>query len=82
MKEYTGLGLKRIGEYDFKFPSGIVNVSIDPVTGKLSKSGTQSSFMESFVEGTEPGAEVETEEVETETDETNIYEDEDYYISQ
>ena len=75
-------GLKRVGEYDFSAPAGIVNVSINPVTGKLSKSGAQSSFMESFVEGTEPGNEDAEDEVSEEDDDSMKFVDEDYYISQ
>jgi len=81
-KAFMDLGIKRLGEYDFQTPSGIVNVSINPVTGKLSKSGGQNSFMESFVEGTEPGS-VDEETEKDEEDNTSInYVDEDYYISQ
>jgi penicillin-binding protein 1A len=81
-KAFMDLGIKRLGEYDFTAPSGIVNVSINPVTGKLSKSGGQSAFMEAFVEGTEPGSEEEeVPETEDESDSIN-YVDEDYYISQ
>ena len=81
-KEFMDHGIQRYGEFDFSIPSGIVNVSINPTTGKLSKSGGQSSFMEAFVEGTEPGAE-EEETIETEEGDDSInYVDEDYYISQ
>jgi penicillin-binding protein 1A len=81
-KAFMNLGIQRYGEHDFTAPSGIVNVSINPVTGKLSKSGGQTSFMEAFVEGTEPGNE-EEEIIETEENDDSInYVDEDYYISQ
>ena len=76
------LGIKRYGEFDFNVPAGIVNVSINPITGKLSKSGAQSSFMESFVEGTEPGNEEDTEDVVEGEDDSIKFVDEDYYISQ
>lgn len=81
-RSFMELGIKRFGEFDFPTPPGIVNVSINPVSGKLSKSGAQSSFMESFVEGTEPGNEEEIEEVTDDEDDSMKFVDEDYYISQ
>lgn len=81
-KSFMELGIKRYGEFDFNVPAGIVNVSINPITGKLSKSGAQSSFMESFVEGTEPGNEEDTEDVVEGEDDSIKFVDEDYYISQ
>ncbi|MOA38911.1 Penicillin-binding protein 2D [compost metagenome] len=38
----------------FPVPEGVVNVYIDPVTGKLANDGCPNSRMEAFVEGTEP----------------------------
>mgnify|MGYP001376130136 CR=1 FL=1 len=80
--EFMQLGIKRYGESDFPTPPGIVNVSINPVTGKLSKSGASSSYIESFVEGTEPGNEEEVEDSGDEDSSTIKFVDEDYYLSQ
>ncbi|MEX0799463.1 MAG: PBP1A family penicillin-binding protein [Bacteriovoracaceae bacterium] len=81
-KDFMELGLKKYGEYDFPTPGGIVNVAIDPKTGKLAKSNTSSSFMEAFVEGTEPGSFQEEVENNTQDLTDSFMEDEEYYISQ
>ncbi|MCO4756022.1 MAG: PBP1A family penicillin-binding protein, partial [Bacteriovoracaceae bacterium] len=81
-KNYMELGIKKYGEHDFPIPSGIVNVAIDPETGKLAKSNTSNSFMEAFVEGTEPGSESEKFEKPSEDFSDSFLEDEEYYISQ
>ena len=81
-KEFMRLGLKRYGEYDFSIPSGILNVAIDKESGKPVKSMGSGVLMESFVEGTEPGKEVEETETESQDISDTILEDEDYYISQ
>ncbi len=81
-KNYMELGIKKYGESDFPIPSGIVNVAINPETGKLAGSGSTNSFMEAFVEGTEPGAESDTFEEPSEDFADSFLEDEEYYISQ
>jgi penicillin-binding protein 1A len=50
-------GIKKFGEYDFRPPLGIVNVYVNKDTGRPSSSGAEGSFLEAFVEGTEPGSE-------------------------
>jgi penicillin-binding protein 1A len=81
-KEYMKLALKRVGEHEFPIPSGIINMAINKETGKIAKPGTSGLFMESFVEGTQPG--IKKEEVDTNTQDISdtIIEDDDYYISQ
>ena len=54
-KGYMSAGLKKYGEHDFKIPLGIINVLIDPKKGTLADENTQETFMEAYVEGTEPG---------------------------
>lgn len=81
-KEFMRLGLKRYGEYDFSIPSGILNVAIDKESGKPVKSRGSGVIMESFVEGTEPGKEIEEADGEGKDISDTILEDEDYYISQ
>ncbi len=38
-KSYMDLGIRKYGEHDFPVPAGIVNVAIDPETGKLAGAG-------------------------------------------
>ncbi len=81
-KSFMATTISKYGEADFPIPEGIVNVLIDKKTGKIAKSRKPGTLMESFVEGSEPGAEViQTEEkvetVQSATDE--VYEDEDFY---
>lgn len=82
-KEFMAAGLKKYGEFDFRPPLGIVNVLIDKETGKPVKAGSERGFLESFVEGTEPGSEVEVDE-ESQENLTNgpILEEDDYYSNQ
>ncbi|RZF22963.1 PBP1A family penicillin-binding protein [Halobacteriovorax vibrionivorans] len=53
--EYMKRSIQIYGERDFQMPPGIVNVSIDKKTGELA-TGSGPKFLESFVEGTEPGS--------------------------
>lgn len=80
--EFMKLGLKRFGEFDFTIPSGILNVAINKDTGKPVKSMGSGVIMESFVEGTEPGKEVENTDIDNQDISDTMLEDEDYYISQ
>ncbi len=82
-KEFMRAGLKKFGEYDFQQPIGIINVKIDKDTGKVANNNRQTSFLESFVEGTEPGA-AQEENVEKLKAEDNgqIFEEDDYYTNQ
>ncbi len=79
-KEFMRHGLKKFGEHTFRPPAGIVNVKIDKATGKLVTDG-QRSFEEAFVEGTEPGAEVETPVFTQEGPDANasLFEEDEYY---
>ena len=82
-KEFMRAGIKKKGEYDFQAPLGVVNVSIDKETGKLSSQSSSNSFVETFVEGTEPGTK-KVEDVETlkSEDSTQFLEEDDYYNNQ
>lgn len=77
-KVFMKNGLKRYGESDFRIPSGIINVLVDKETGKLANSNNPKSFMESFIEGTEPGREVVEEENEDDSIEGSMLDDEFY----
>ena len=82
-KEFMRAGLKKMGEYDFRAPLGVINVSINKKNGKLAKPGQSDSFLESFVEGTEPGLK-EEEDIEKlkSDDSTQFLEEDDYYNNQ
>lgn len=79
---FMKLGVQKYGEGDFKIPGGIINVAINPETGKIAGGMSGKSMMESFVEGTEPGAIKEETDDSTQDLSNTILEDEDYYISQ
>ncbi len=82
-KEFMAAGLKKYGEYDFRPPLGIVNVLIDKVTGKPVGPGAENGFLESFVEGSEPGGELEVDENSRDSAPTGpILEEDDYYNNQ
>ncbi|MCF8057990.1 MAG: PBP1A family penicillin-binding protein [Bacteriovoracaceae bacterium] len=82
-KEFMAAGLKKYGEYDFRPPQGIVNVLIDKETGKPLRPGNEKGFLESFVEGTEPGGQQETDEDSQQNGPTGpILEEDDYYNNQ
>ncbi len=79
-KGYMSPALKKLGDSEFVPPAGIVNVAIDSKTGKLS-SGSGDVYVESFVRGTEPGAENSLIE-DTLEDGSTITTDDDYYYDQ
>jgi len=83
-REYMKEGLKRLGERDFVPPKGIINVLVDKDSGELAKDSSKIGFMESFVEGTQPGIVKAPEEKEEDPDEEAkiILEDDDYYNAQ
>ncbi len=82
-KEFMRAGLKKMGEYDFQSPLGVVNVEIDKKTGKLARRGSSLAFLESFVEGSEPGVKKEANIEELKSDEsTQFLEEDDYYNNQ
>lgn len=51
---FTERTLETVPPKLFPVPEGVVNVYIDPETGKLANDGCPNSRMEAFVEGTEP----------------------------
>jgi penicillin-binding protein 1A len=80
-REYMKSSLRKFGDIDFMAPAGIVNVAIDSESGKVFQD-SGSRFVESFVEGTEPGVE-EKEFVDIDQDNSSIILDgEDYYSAQ
>ena len=81
-KEYMRLAIKKYGESDFTIPSGILNQAIDKETGKSVISRGSGVIMESFVEGTEPGAESEEANDANGDAPGTIFEDDDYYNNQ
>jgi 1A family penicillin-binding protein len=52
--EYTERALRAIPPKLFQIPEGVVNVYIDPATGKLANEACPNSRLESFIAGTEP----------------------------
>jgi penicillin-binding protein 1A len=87
-KDFMEYGIRKYGEYDFPVPEGIINVKVDKKTGKPYVFNKGEPFVESFVAGTEPGAEeslVESKEEEQthEFEESNtILGEEDYFTIQ
>ncbi|MCP4913659.1 MAG: PBP1A family penicillin-binding protein [Oligoflexia bacterium] len=80
---YMKESIKKYGEKEFRVPIGIVNVKVDKDTGKPVKNNFDASFMESFVEGTEPGAKNEEATKEEPSDNiNNILEEDDFYNNQ
>ena len=75
-KEYMRAALARYGKFDLKVPRGIINVKINPETGRLATSLDEKTFMESFVEGTEPGS---SSAENSENDSDQSYEEDDYF---
>ena len=81
-KDYMDLGLRRLGEYDFNIPRGIVNMSINKETGKLVNPGDPKAYVESFVEGHGPlEGKMEGSDAQ-ENDENSFLIDDDYYSNQ
>ncbi|WP_127715678.1 penicillin-binding protein 1A [Halobacteriovorax sp. HLS] len=82
-KEFMREGLKKRGEYDFTAPLGVINVKIDKNTGRLARPGQPDAFLESFVEGTEPGSQKEEDIEKLKSDSsTRFLEEDDYYNNQ
>jgi len=81
---YMKEGLKRLGEKDFVPPKGIINVLVDKQTGELAKDSGAVAFMESFVEGTQPGTVkvIKEEDKDPAEDTKIILEDDEYYNAQ
>ncbi len=81
--EYMRASVKKYGESDFRVPMGIVNVNIDKDTGKPISAGREGAFLESYVEGTEPGAQSDDSDDDMVEDNTGpILEEDDYYLNQ
>ncbi len=81
---YMQESIKKFGEADFKTPTGIVNVYIDKDTGKPVEAGERGAFLESFVQGTEPGNS-EIKGFFSEKDKkkpSDVFEEDDFYNSQ
>jgi len=81
--EFMRAGVKKYGESDFRPPLGIVNVLINKETGRPVQPGSETGFLESFVEGTEPGANSKDDENTQESESSGpILEEDDYYNNQ
>jgi penicillin-binding protein 1A len=81
-RTFMKAGIEKYGEHDFFTPKGIINVKIDKKTGKLYRGGSDKLFVESFVEGTEPGAEKPESEgglIPTKEEPDSILSEDDYY---
>lgn len=78
-RSYMRAGLAEYPESDFTPPAGIINVAVDKATGKPVKSAEKQSFIESFVEGTEPKSFGDYEEKEVPDSPDKIIEDDDYF---
>ncbi len=78
-KEYMRAALDELGERDFSVPQGVLNLAINPRTGKKASPSSPEIFREFFVEGTQPGGEYDTEK---KYDGLGIIDDDDYYSSQ
>lgn len=79
-KDFMQKAIERYGERDFSVPLGIVNVPINKETGRLAKNGEKEYFLESFVEGTEPGSET-VEEIKVDP-KGQLLEDDEYFNNQ
>ena len=69
---------EKFGEKEFKSPPGVITAMIDKKTGKPVKGFSDDSFMETYVEGTEPGAEEDVIAPSTKSNSAaqDVYEDE------
>lgn len=82
-RDFMEAGLRKYGEYDFRPPQGIVNVLVDKETGRPVDSSNQNAFLESFVEGTEPGSKGLMEKEDQDPSLNGpILEEDDFYMSQ
>ena len=80
-KKFMKKGIDKFGEQDFKVPPGIIHVLVNKKTAELARDGEQNAFLESFVEGTEPGREV-SDNLKLKITDENILEDDEYYNNQ
>jgi penicillin-binding protein 1A len=78
-RAYMQAGLQKLPERDFTPPAGIINVAVNRDSGKLASSTEKQPFMESFVEGTEPGSVKEEPTKEDQGIVDTILEDDDIY---
>jgi penicillin-binding protein 1A len=75
--------LTQKGERDFPMPAGIINVRINPQSGKIARPNEANAIREFFVDGTEPGGEFDSNtQVITPEGSSPIIEDDDYYSNQ
>lgn len=81
-KAYMDFGLKRLGEYDFSIPSGIVNMTINRESGKLANPGERNTFVESFVVGHGPNEQSIEDTNSEEGDSSTFSIDDDFYSNQ
>jgi penicillin-binding protein 1A len=55
--DYMSAAISKFGAPEFKVPEGIVNLLVNKETGKPLPPGSSGGFLESFVQGFEPGTE-------------------------
>lgn len=81
-KDFMELSLKKMGEYDFNIPSGIINISVNKENGKIANPNDKGVYIESFVQGHGPSDEQASEIEDENTDENPLLIDDDYYSEQ
>lgn len=81
--DYMEGAMEQYGDPEFITPEGITNVLIDKKTGKPVPPGSTEGFLESYVTGTEPNAEVNLfDQVSGEANKASTLDDDDYYMNQ
>ncbi len=80
--EYMIHAINKFGDVEFKAPVGIINLYIDKETGVQLSPSSPNAFLETFIEGFEPGSTVGGTKANTEAKETEhksiLFEEEDY----
>ena len=77
-KTFMAKGLKKYGDRSFTGPPGIIHVTINKETGRPADPQQDGGFMETFVEGFEPGIREENLEV-ADDGPLDVLEDDDFY---
>lgn len=82
--DYMEDAIKKYGDPEFLVPEGITNVLINKATGKTLPPESTEGFLESYVTGTEPNAEVKlfNQGSSEEASGAPVLDDDDYYMNQ
>lgn len=81
--DYMEHALPKYGSPEFVAPDGITSVMINKETGKPLPAGSENGFLESYVTGTDPNAEVNIYEQGTQADQkSSTLDDDDYFMNQ